>query len=132
MGVHQSLFGKIISRQDMIPDPRKLKAFNEMFPQDLKKELQAFLGIINYLSKFSTSTTEEFDLIRWLHQQRQSGCGTPAIKNYLTMQNQLYIQEDICMKFYEDEATICGNRCIWTRTWCQPTTDKRRYKLSLR
>ena len=30
----------------------------DMPPSNNKKELQAFLGIMNYLSKFSTGTTE--------------------------------------------------------------------------
>ena len=36
------------------PDLQKIKVLMEM-PPNSKKELQAFLGIINYLSKFSPS-----------------------------------------------------------------------------
>ena len=43
-------FGKIISRNGAKPDPLKLKAMTEMPPPKIKTELQAFLGIINYLS----------------------------------------------------------------------------------
>ena len=40
-------FGEIISWHGVKPDPQKLKALMEIPPN--KKELQAFLGIINYL-----------------------------------------------------------------------------------
>ena len=40
-------FGEIISRNGVKPDLQKLKAMTWISPQN-KKELQAFLGIINY------------------------------------------------------------------------------------
>ena len=46
-------FGEIISRDGISPDPRKLKALMDMSPPRCKKELQSFLCMINYLSKFS-------------------------------------------------------------------------------
>ena len=39
-------------------DPRKVQALTEMLPPKTKKELQSFLGIPNYLSKFSPITAE--------------------------------------------------------------------------
>ena len=51
-----TFFGEVISRNGVQPDPKKIKALMEMPPQNNKKELQAFLGITNYLSTFSPST----------------------------------------------------------------------------
>ena len=51
-----SFFGEIISRSGVQPDPQKIKTLVDMTTPNNKKELQAFLGIINYLSKFSPST----------------------------------------------------------------------------
>ena len=48
--------GEIISQYGVKPDPQKLKALMGMSPLKNNKELQAFLGIINYLGKFSPST----------------------------------------------------------------------------
>ena len=45
-------FGEVILRRGVQPDPQKFKALIDMPPPNNKKELQAFLGIINYLSKF--------------------------------------------------------------------------------
>ena len=47
------LFGKVIFRKGIQPDPQKIKVLTDMLAPKNKKELQAFLGIINYLGKFS-------------------------------------------------------------------------------
>ena len=49
-----SLFGEMISRHGVQPNPQKLKT------------LQAFLSIINYLGKFSPSTEEVCESLRKL------------------------------------------------------------------
>ena len=46
-------FGEIVSRDSVQMNPRKVKVLTEMPPPNNKKELQACLGIINYLGKFS-------------------------------------------------------------------------------
>ena len=46
-------FGEVILREGIQPDPQKIKALTDMLAP--KKELQAFLGIINYLGMFSSS-----------------------------------------------------------------------------
>ena len=51
-------FGKAVSREGVQPDLLKVKALTNMPAPKNKKELQAFLGIINYLGKFSPGTAE--------------------------------------------------------------------------
>ena len=46
-------FGKVVLRKGIQPDPQKVKALTNMLAPKNKRELQAFLGIINYLGKFS-------------------------------------------------------------------------------
>ena len=53
-------FGEIISWNGIQQNLQKIKALVEMPPPN-KKELQAFLGIINYLGKFSPSTASTCD-----------------------------------------------------------------------
>ena len=53
-----SFFGEVISRKGVQPDPQKVKALMDMPLSNNKKELQAFLGIINYLGKFSPGTAD--------------------------------------------------------------------------
>ena len=45
-------FGEVIPWHGVKPDLQMLKALMEMPPSKSKKELQAFLGIINYLDNF--------------------------------------------------------------------------------
>ena len=59
-------FGKIILQNGVKPDPQKLKSLMEMPPPKNKKELQAYLGIINYLGKFSPSTASVCELLQRL------------------------------------------------------------------
>ena len=46
-------FGEVILRKGAQPDPQKIKTLTDMPVQNNKKELQAFLSIINYPGKFS-------------------------------------------------------------------------------
>ena len=49
-------FGEVISQDEVQLDPQKIKVLMDMPAPNNKKELQAFLGIINYLGKFSPGT----------------------------------------------------------------------------
>ena len=48
--------GKTISWLGMSPDPSKIQPLTYRPPLKMKKELQSFLGIINYLIKLSPAT----------------------------------------------------------------------------
>ena len=54
-------FSEVILREGIQPDPQKIKVQTDMPAPKKKKELQAFLGILNYLGKFSTGTTDVCD-----------------------------------------------------------------------
>ena len=49
-------FGEVILRYGVQQDPQKIRALMEMPSPHNKRELQAFLGIINYLGKSFPST----------------------------------------------------------------------------
>ena len=51
-------FGKVVSREGIQPDPQKIKLLTNMPVPKKTRELQAFLGIINYLGKFSPGMVE--------------------------------------------------------------------------
>ena len=53
-----TIFRKVISRHRVSPDQAKVKALMDMPLPKTKRELQLFLGIVNYLSKFSLMTVE--------------------------------------------------------------------------
>ena len=49
-------FDDIISQQGVSPDTNKIHVLTDMPQLKIKKELQSFLGILNYLSTFSPAT----------------------------------------------------------------------------
>ena len=50
--------GEIVSREGIQPDLQKIRALTKMLAPKNKRELWAFLGIFNYLGKFSPGTVE--------------------------------------------------------------------------
>ena len=56
----------MISRYRVSPDPAKSKTLTDMKPLKMKRELQSFLDIVNYLSKYSTTTAEVGKALRKL------------------------------------------------------------------
>lgn len=46
-------FGHVTSSEGLKPDPKKVKAIQNMPPPTNKKELQTMLGMITYLAKFA-------------------------------------------------------------------------------
>ena len=45
-------FGGVFSAEGYSPDPEKIQGISEMTPPQMKKELQSFLGAVNYLQMF--------------------------------------------------------------------------------
>ena len=81
-------FGEVISRCGVKPDPQKFKALTEMPSPKAKKEVQVFLGIINYLSKFSPSTANICESLRQLTSNKTEWTWNANAKNHLTRQSQ--------------------------------------------
>ena len=90
-------------REGVQPDSQKVRALTEMPAPKNKKELQAFLGIINYLGKFSPGTAE---VCKPLHKL------TSCKMTWNTSYQQLFdnaksiIKADVCMKFYDNSKPL--------------------------
>ena len=63
-------FGGIISWKALSLEPRKVQALTDMLPPKTKKELQSFLGIINYQSRFSKGLQRYVNHCQSQHQYR--------------------------------------------------------------
>ena len=50
--------GHVITSKGLKPDPKKVKAVEEMPRPTSKKKLSSLLGFVNYLSKFLPRLTE--------------------------------------------------------------------------
>ena len=95
----------MISREGVQPDPQKVKGVTDMLAPTNKKELQAFLGIINYLGKFSPGTADVCDP---LHKLSSSKVIWTWNASYQALFNKakLLIKSDMCMKFYDDTKLL--------------------------
>ena len=92
------IFCEIISRHAVKPDWRKLEVLREMPPPKTKMELQAFLGIINYLSKFSPSTANICESLRQPRSSKMEWAWNAAYKKQFNKAKSI-IKQDAHMKF---------------------------------
>ena len=98
-------FGKVVSREGVQPDTQKVRALTEMPVPKNKREPQAFIGIINYLGKFSPGTAEVCKPLQKLTSSR-------TMWNWNTSYQQLFdkakslIKGEVCMKFYDDTKPL--------------------------
>ena len=79
--------------------PKKSSTLTNMPLLNNKKELQSFLGITNYLSKFSPTTAEVFQPLQKLTSLSQTGNETGCTKICMKKQRR-YSKKDAWMKFY--------------------------------
>ena len=94
-----TIFGEVVSRDGMQPDPRKISTLTEMPAPKNKKELQSFLGIINYLSKFSPDMVEVCKLLRKLTLSKAMWTWNASYQQQFEKAKML-IKAEMCMKFY--------------------------------
>ena len=117
-------FWEIISWYKREPDPQKIKALMEMPTPKNKKELQAFLGIINYLSKYSPSTTCICEPLQKLTLSKTL-LKWNALYQALYGKVQSPIRDNVCMKFCDETKPLyletdasgigCGTTLLQTR-----------------
>ena len=70
-----------------------------------KKELQSFLGIINYLGKFSLGTAEVCNPLQKLTLSRTMWMWNASYQQLFDKAKSL-IQVEVCMKFYDDTKPL--------------------------
>ena len=80
-------FGEVVSREGIHPDLQKIRALTKMQAPKNKRELQAFLGIINYLGKFSPGMVEVCKQLRKLTSNKMAWAWTQHTSNCSIKQN---------------------------------------------
>ena len=81
-----------------------------------KKDLQAFLGIINYLGKFSPRTADVCESLRKLTSAKAEWMRNATYQKKFE-EAKAIIEEDACMKFYDETKQLyIEERCIWDWT----------------
>ena len=98
-------FGEVVSRENIQLDPQKIKALTDMPAPKNKRELQAFLGIINYLGKFSPGTVEVCEPLRKLTSSKMTWTWNASYQQLFEKAKSL-IKADVCMKFYDDTKPL--------------------------
>ena len=98
-------FGEVVSGQGVQPNPQKVRALTEMLSPKNKKELQAFLGIINYLNKFSPGMSEVCELLRKLMSSKMTWTWNASYQQLFDKAKSL-IKAEMCMKFYDDTKLL--------------------------
>ena len=96
-----------------------------------KKELLAFLGIINYLEKFSPGTADVCDLLHKLTSSKVTWTWNVSYWS-LFSKAKLLIKSDMCMTFYDDtkplyletDASGVGLGAAMLQTWEGTTYHK--------
>ena len=100
-----TFFGKVVSREGVQPDLQKVRALTEMPAPKNKNELQAFLGIINYLGKFSPDTAEVCKLLCKLTSCKMRWTWNASYQQMFDKAKSI-IKADVCMKFYNDTKPL--------------------------
>ena len=98
-------FSEVVSRDGVQPDPQKISALTEMLVTQNKKELQAFIGIINYLSKFSPDMLEVCKPLRKLTSSKAMWTWDASYQQQFEKAKSL-IKVEMCMKFYDDTKLL--------------------------
>ena len=83
----------------------KIKALMDMSAPNSKKELQAFLGNINYFGKFSSGTANVCDPLCKLTSSKVTWTWHVSYQA-LFNKAKLLIKADMCMKFYDDTKAL--------------------------
>ena len=91
-------FGEVVSRKGVQLDLQKIKALTDMPAPKNKRDLQAFLGIINYLGKFSPDTAEVCKPLQKLTLNKTIWIWNVSYQQ-LFAKAKLLIKADACMKF---------------------------------
>ena len=98
-------FGKEVSREGIQPDLQKIRALTEMLVPKNKRELQACLGIINYLGKFSPGMAEVCESLQKLTSSKTTWTWNASYKQLFNKAKSL-IKAEVCMKFYDDTELL--------------------------
>ena len=98
-------FGEVVSREGIKPDPQKIRALTKMPVPKNKRELQSFLGIVNYLSKFSLGTAEVCKPLRKLTSSKTTWTWNASYQQLFDKAKSL-IKTKVCMKFYDDTKPL--------------------------
>ena len=100
-----SFFGMIYGKDGVKPDPKKVHDLKKMPTPESKKQLEEFLGLINYLSLFIKNLASESSALRDLTKQ-DVPFEWQEDHEYIYQKLKNMICEDAKLKFYDPKAPL--------------------------
>ena len=94
--------GHKISEKGISPDPKKVKAIKDMPFASSKQDMQCFLGMIAYLSKFIPQLSEEIHLLRELLKKDSIWDFTLTHRNQFDKLRSM-VSENISLIFFDQK-----------------------------
>ena len=98
-------FGEVASREGIQPDPQKIRSLTNMPGPNNKRELQAFLGIINNLGKFSPGMAEVCEPLQKLTLSKTTWTWNASHQQLFEKAKSL-IKVVVCMKFNDNTKPL--------------------------
>lgn len=100
-----SFMGHVITSKGLKPDPKKVKAVEEMPRPTSKKELSSLLGFVNYLSKFLPRLTKVAKPLQELTFKEARFLWSPQHETAFSDIKQLVVNNPL-LKFYDPLAEV--------------------------
>ena len=118
-------FGETYTINGHKPAQTKVSAITEMTPSTCKKQVQSFIGRINYLSKFSMRFSELMEPIRELSKEKVPFNGGPEHQDAFTMMKKEIAKAPVLANYnpmkqtvLQTDASITGlGACLLQEEW---------------
>ena len=130
MPIHYILWRKDLEKRSTTR-PIKIKALMDMPLPNKKREIQVFLGIINYLGKFSPGMAVVCDPLQKPTSSKVTWTWNASYQS-LFVKAKLIIKSDMCMQFYDEtkplylktDVSRVGLGAALVQTWEGTTCQK--------
>ena len=98
-------FGELVSRQVVKPDPKTIKAIQNLKQPKTKCELQSFLGMINYISKYTAEASQVCKPLRELISIRSDYKWHQHLTDAFNKAKNL-VNKDCCLCYYNPNKSL--------------------------
>ena len=117
-----SFFGHQWSAKGLSPDPKKIAAVKRMdLPRDVDT-MRSFLGLVNYLNRFSPRLAELSEPLREICRQDTEFKLTKSVQVAFSKTKE-EISKNVTLPYFNSKSdTTLQNRCFQERTWSSDLT----------
>ena len=117
-----SFFGHQWSAKGLSPDPKKVAAVKRMdLPEDVET-MRSFLGLVNYLNRFSPRLAELSEPLREVCRQDTEFQLTKSVRAAFSKTKE-EISKNVTLPYFNPRSGhYTTNRCIQEGAWCSYTS----------